>query len=120
MIVIRDIAHVVVEVPLARTELHVGDERELLLQRRFYFDCWCGVVHTPHDHGHHADRAVGNPTEFVFEVARRDDGRLTERTLTQLTLSETYECHATSVPAAGSSESTLVQFVPAPGPWVVK
>lgn len=121
VVMIRDITHVIVEVPLARSKLLVGNEGELLLQRRFYLDPRCGVVYSPHDHRHDTNRAVGDPTEIVVEVARGDDGRLTERTLTQFTLSETYECQATSVPAAGNSESTLVHFVVlAPGPWVVK
>lgn len=121
VVVIRNIAHVIVEVPLARAELLVGDEGKLFVQCRLDGVARCGVVDTPNDHRHHADRAVGDPTVFVVVVARRDDRRFTERTGTQLTLSETDECHATSVPAAGTSESTLVHFVvPAPGPCVVK
>ncbi len=121
VVVIRNIAHVIVEVPLARGELPIGDERESFVQCRFDFEPGRGVVCPPDDHWYRADCAVGDPTEFVFVVAPRDLGRLTERARAQLTLSATVECHATSVPAAGTSESTLVHFVvPAPGPWVVK
>lgn len=76
---------------------------------------------TPDDHRHETDRAVGDPALLVVVVARRNDRGLTEETVTQLTVSDTLECHATSVPAAGDSESTFVHlFVPAFGPCVVK
>jgi hypothetical protein len=39
---------------------------------------WCSVMHAPHDHRHETDFAVTNPTRLVFEVALREDGRLTE------------------------------------------
>ncbi len=73
----------------------------------------------PHDHWHHADFAIGDPAHLVFEVAPRHGRRLTEVAGHSLTLSVTVACHLTIVPAAGTSETTLVHAgVSAPGPLV--
>lgn len=121
VVVIGDVAHVIVNPPLAHTELLVGDEREGGVQNATYLVTGLRVVVAPHHHRYEADRAVGDPALVVLVVARREHRRFAELTAVQLTLSDTLECHGTSVPPAGTSESTLVHFVvPAPGPLVVK
>jgi hypothetical protein len=121
VVVVGDVAHVIVECPLTLTQLRIGhlgeghDELFLHLVRRR------GVVVSPHDHGDEADLTVGDPTELVLEVTSRDDRSLTEiAALTHFTCKMTFESFATFVPAAGASETTLVQVgvAPDPGPVV--
>ena len=78
MVVIRDISHVVINTPLARTQLAVSNCSECLEQRVLNFWWWYRVVLPPYNHWHQADLAVGNPTQFVIEIPRRDDRRRTE------------------------------------------
>ena len=80
------------------------------------------AVFSPHDHRDETDLAVGDPAEFVLEVARRDDGRLAEfADLAHFTLTMTVESLFTLVPATGTVETPVVHAdVPAPGPRVEK
>ncbi len=121
VIVVRDVTHVVIERPPARSEHFVGhlgeggDEAFLHLLRGR------SVVRSPHHHGHEADFAISNPAKVVLKVARRDDRTFTKiAAVAHFTCKRTDESFATIVPAAGASETTLVQVGvgPAPGPVV--
>ena len=121
VVVIGDIAHVIINVPLPHAELPVSDDRESRAQGVAHFVTGVRVVDAPHDHRHQTNGAVGDPAQLVRKVPRGEHRRFAELTAVQLTLSDTFECQGTSVPAAGTSESTLVHLVvPAPGPLVEK
>ena len=122
VVVIGDVAHVIVERPLALAQLAISDSTKqyshlvaLIFGRR-------GAVCAPHDHRYLANLAVGNPTQFVFEVARGDDRRFAKiAAVVHFTLTMTVESFFTLVPAAGTVETPVVHCdVPAPGPRVEK
>lgn len=122
VIVVRNVAHVIVEGPLALAYRLVRDRAEqgphlltLLRWRRV-------AVFSPHHHRDFTDLAVGNPAEFALEVPRRDDRRLAEiAAVAHFTLTMTVDSLFTLVPAAGTVETPVVHLdVPAPGPRVEK
>lgn len=121
VVVVGNVAHVVVERPLALPELLIGHLGEGGHKPFLHRIRGRSVVRSPHHHGHEADLAVGNPAEFVFKIARRNDRTLAEiAAVAHFTCRSTDENFATIVPAAGASETTLVQVGvgPAPGPVV--
>ncbi len=122
VVVVGDVAHVVVEGPLALADLAVRDDDEPDPHPFTLFLGGRGAVFSPYDHRHETDLAVGDPAEFVLEVARRDDGRLAEfADLAHFTLTMTVESLFTLVPATGTVETPVVHAdVPAPGPRVEK
>ena len=78
VVVVRDVAHVVVDRPARVFELFVGDAGERVVEVTLDLIGGNGVVHPPHDHGHEAYLAVTDPTRLVFEVALRDNRRLAQ------------------------------------------
>jgi hypothetical protein len=78
VIMVRDIAHVVVDGPARVDELLLRDAREHFKKVAFHVIGRFGIVHTPHDHRHEADLAVTDPARLVFEVSLRYDRGFTE------------------------------------------
>lgn len=69
-------------------------------------------MRAPDNHWHETDFAVGNPTQVVLEIARRDDRCLTEIAFERhCTFNMTVACHLTWVPATGTEDTTLVHLV---------
>jgi hypothetical protein len=75
---VGDVTHVIVDRPGGVDELVVRDLGEDLMEVALDIVGWRSVVYSPDDHWHETDFAVTNPTRLVFEVALREDGRLTE------------------------------------------
>lgn len=121
VVVVRDVSHVIVEIPAALPQLLIGHLGQGGHETILHIIGGRGVVGSPHHHGYETDLAVGNPTDVVLEVPRRDDRTLTEiAAVAHFTVKMTFESFATIVPAAGASETTLVQVgvAPDPGPVV--
>ncbi len=112
VIVVGDVTHVVIQCPVALAQYKVGNLGECDAKTLLQFLGWSRVMRTPDHHWNEADLAVGNPADVVFEVARRDDRRLTEIALERhCTFNMTVACHLTWVPATGTDETTLVHLV---------
>ena len=119
MVVVGDVAHQIVDPD--RAEVRRGNLTQARVHVR-QVGGWgrCAVL-SPHDHRRLADLALGDPAELVLEVTRRDDRTFAEiAAVTHFTCKMTFESFATFVPAAGASETTLVQVgvAPDPGPVV--
>ena len=81
VVVLRDVAHMVIDAPRRVDELFVRDFRQNLVEVALYLVGWIGIVRSPDHHRHEAYLTVPDPTGFVFEVALGEDGRLAEFTL---------------------------------------
>jgi hypothetical protein len=81
VVVVRNVAHVVVDGPGGVDELFVRYLGEHLMEVALDLIGRVGIVGSPDNHRHEADLAVPDPTRLVFEVALGEDGRLAEFTL---------------------------------------
>ena len=112
VIVVGDVTHVVIHLPVALAQHEVGNLGECDVKTLLQFLGWSWIVRTPDHHGNEADLAVCNPTDVIFEIARRDDRRLTKIAPEfHCTFNMTVACHLTWVPATGTDETTLVHLV---------
>jgi hypothetical protein len=76
VIMIGDVAHVVVEIELAKPI--EGDLRDALMHMSQMLDGWLGAMEAPHNHWHFADVTLGNPADVVLVIPGRDARRATE------------------------------------------
>ena len=119
VVVIGDVAHVIIKGPLPRAQLPIGHESQPVAQLIANVVGRGRVMLAPDDHRHETDLAVRDPAVGILEVARRNDRRFAEIAVHR-TFKVIVDFHLTIVPAAGTSETTLVHFVvPALGPRVV-
>lgn len=80
VIVIRNIAHVVVDLPGSFAQDFVGDSRQAFMQSCLDVVGRAGIVLSPHHHWDQTNFAVRDPAEFVVEVALSDDRRFAQVT----------------------------------------
>jgi hypothetical protein len=78
VVVVRNVAHVIIDGPGGVHELVVRYLGKDLMEVTLNVVGRHRVMYAPHDHRNETDFAVANPTGLVFEVALGEDGRLTE------------------------------------------
>ena len=78
VVVVGNIAHVVVDGPVAGPELAVRDNRQSRVELALDLDGRRVDVRPPHHHRHQADFAVSDPAEVVVKVSRRQRRGFTE------------------------------------------
>jgi len=68
VIVIRDVPHVVIDVPLFAFKFGDSNLAKELVEQLFDFFLWVVVMISPHHHWNNTNGAVRNPAEFVLEI----------------------------------------------------
>jgi hypothetical protein len=68
VIMVRDVSHVVIDVPLFAFKFGVSNCPKELVEFLFNFFRWGVVMISPHHHWDNTNSAVRNPAELVLEI----------------------------------------------------